>query len=172
MGYIEETGAAQYLRDARILAIYEGTNGVQAQDLLAQKILRDKGAAAEAFFTSCDTIYDDLKARDMEVCASAMHEGLTWLRDATRCLLSAELYEAGSVSVPYLRLWGIVAGGSVMFKKALAAAAEPGMDYMDDAVYDMAHFYASHIMPEISSLGAIVMRGPFAADDYTRALGN
>ena len=112
MGFIEETGAAQYVRDARIITIYEGTTGIQAIDLLGRKIGRDSGATMTALIAD---MHADAKASGQ----ATLIEGVEQLRDATQSLLQAQAAtpaNALAVAVPYLELAGVVAGGWLMAK--------------------------------------------------------
>ncbi len=129
MGYIEETGAAQFLRDARITAIYEGTTGIQANDLLGRKVGRDKGAALTALLDDAQAELDGLKATDAAAVAvrAAAREGVTLLRDATQSLLrmqGSDPSRAAAVAVPYLKLCGFALGGWLMAKAAEIAAGK------------------------------------------------
>ena len=117
MGYIEETGAAQYLRDVRITTIYEGTTGIQSNDLIGRKLARDRGAAMAALL---DDMERELAAARLGRCdrgrdhGKAALDAVRLLRQSTQSLLGAlaTRVEAGmAVSVPYLKLCGYVAGG-------------------------------------------------------------
>src|SRR5262249_30548091 len=128
MGFIEETGAAQHLRDARIAPIYEGTNGIQANDLMGRKLMRDEGAAAEAVIEHMRETLVTLAAAERDDFA-VIQEHLTPAVDALASATSwvVEHWESDPVrtiagAVPYLKLFGTVAGGWLMAKSALAAA--------------------------------------------------
>ncbi|MBV9827839.1 MAG: acyl-CoA dehydrogenase, partial [Alphaproteobacteria bacterium] len=122
MGYVEETGAAQYLRDARIAPIYEGTNGIQANDLVGRKLGRDQGEAAREFFAEIRPILGDLAGEPQwEAMHRGLAEGLDALEHATEYLVEAEPAVAAAGSVPYLALFGTVTGGWLMARLALAA---------------------------------------------------
>ncbi len=148
MGFIEETGAAQYVRDARILTIYEGTNGVQAQDLLVQKLHRDDGAAMCAYMqemaATAALLDGDETLGDL---APPLHSALEALTQATDHMLSADLYEAAAVSVPYLKLCGTAAGGALLARGALAGRPA------------CARLYMTHIMPVCAGLRDTVLTG-------------
>jgi 3-(methylsulfanyl)propanoyl-CoA dehydrogenase len=111
MGYIEETGAAQYFRDARIAPIYEGTNGIQANDLIGRKILRDGGAAAAALIAEIAA-----DARDMPALAT----GIGALRDATDWIVANGRDRARVLAgaMPYLELFAIVTAGWLLAREA------------------------------------------------------
>ncbi len=127
MGFIEETGAAQTLRDARILSIYEGTTGIQANDLLGRKLQRDHGATLAALVQELLEQFGELRSADATLRAirNAATDALTLLRDATEALLSqlaAAPAQAYAVSVPYLQLCGRVLGGALLARSAAIAA--------------------------------------------------
>ncbi len=127
MGYIEETGAAQHLRDARIALIYEGTNGIQANDLLNRKLVRDEGAAMRELLDEMRALDRALAAapgEDIHAIGYQLHVGIAMLADASEDLLAryrAKPAAALAGAVPYLRLAGLVTGGWLMAKGALAA---------------------------------------------------
>src|SRR5258708_39748058 len=112
MGYIGETGAAQYLRDAGIAPIYEGTNGIQANDLVGRKLGRDQGEAARELFAEMRATLGELGgAAQWQPLHRGLTEGLDALERATEYLVSAEPAFAAAGSSPYLALFGTVAGG-------------------------------------------------------------
>ncbi len=157
MGFVEETGAAQHLRDARITTIYEGTTGIQANDLVGRKLAAEKGMTAKA-------VIGELRAFDarlagvshpaLGVIRRALAEGVTALSEATDWLLETYPHNAKAAAagaVPYLKLWGTVAGGWQMARAALVAKQR-----LDDGAEDFdfyrgklgtARFYAEHILP-------------------------
>ena len=153
MGYIEETGAAQHYRDARIAAIYEGTNGIQAGDLVGRKLGRDKGEAARALFAEIGASLDDLSG----ACAPLrppLAAGLKALEDATSYLVEAEPAVAAAGSVPYLNLFGTVLSGWLMAR--LAAAAVASRHPLAAAKLTTARFFADDVLAAApSSLPAI-----------------
>jgi len=128
MGYIEETGAAQYFRDARIAPIYEGTNGIQANDLIGRKLGRDGGESARRFLARMRAIDKDLNAAesaDLSALAAPMRQGLDALDGATAWMvgmLGKDMRHAAAGAVDYLRLFGTVAGGWSMACAAIEAA--------------------------------------------------
>jgi len=148
-GFIEESGAAQYLRDARIAPIYEGTNGIQAIDLVGRKLMRDRGAAAQALAADMRQTLKRLDGKK-EIAApfaqgvDALDKAGSWLietyaQDPGRALAGAE---------PYLRLLGTVAGGWLLAEGALAAARRLEAQGADagflQAKIATARFYAEH----------------------------
>ncbi|MDA0661260.1 MAG: acyl-CoA dehydrogenase [Proteobacteria bacterium] len=162
MGYMEETGAVQHLRDARIAPIYEGTNGIQAIDLLTRKVLRDGGDAVRAYIGEIDTLLALLDAEPdpaFKAICSQLARALQALGTATDWLLEqgrdgADRALAGAT--PYLRLFGTVAGGVMMARSALAAQAalEGGAGDTDFLKGKMvtARFYAENILPQAEAL--------------------
>jgi 3-(methylsulfanyl)propanoyl-CoA dehydrogenase len=141
MGYIEETGAAQHLRDARIAAIYEGTNGIQAGDLVGRKLARDKGEAARELFGEIGAGLAELSG-DLAPLRQPLAEGLTALDDATGYLIDADPALAAAGAVPYLNLFGTVLGGALLAR--LAVEAKKGGHPLAAAKLASARFFAEH----------------------------
>ncbi|MGR3542612.1 MAG: acyl-CoA dehydrogenase [Hasllibacter sp.] len=137
MGFVEETGAAQYARDVRVTAIYEGTNGIQAMDLVARKMM-DGGEAAFALIDEMEEGAEAAKARFPEE-AAALHDAAENLRDATELLVGQDLRDRFAGAVPYLRAFARVLGGHFHLKAALADGA---------AREHLARFYVQRLMPE------------------------
>ena len=120
MGFIEETGAAQYLRDARIALIYEGTNGIQANDLLTRKLVRDDGAAMRDFITEMRA----LDLTDLTALTKPLRDGIDALERASetlRLLYRTHPETALAGAAPFLELFGTVTAGWLMAKAALVA---------------------------------------------------
>lgn len=163
MGYIEETGAAQYYRDARITPIYEGTNGIQALDLLSRKLLRDEGAAARDLIAEMKATCAALKASgnaESAALASSLSESVTVLSATTDWMLkagSSNLEQAAAGASPYLRLFGTVIGGWLLARGAAAAqrrlAADSGAPDRGflEAKIKTARFYADNILPRAAA---------------------
>jgi 3-(methylthio)propanoyl-CoA dehydrogenase len=168
MGFIEETGVSQTLRDVRITSIYEGTTGIQANDLLGRKIGRDHGAAMAALLSDLLHELNDLRGNDpaMRSVRNATIEAVTVLRDATAALLY-QLTEtpasAYAVSVPYLHLCGRVLGGALMARSAAIASRKLAEGSEDAKFYraklQTARFYAEHLLPQSLSLARTVKSG-------------
>jgi 3-(methylsulfanyl)propanoyl-CoA dehydrogenase len=153
MGYVEETGAAQHLRDARIAPIYEGTNGIQAGDLVSRKLGRDHGEAAQALFEEIGAVLADLEradGSDLVVIGQALRAGLAALQTATARLVESDAATAAAGSAPYLQLFGIICGGWLMARQALAAdrrlAAGDGDFAFFRSKLATARFYADHFL--------------------------
>ena len=161
MGYVEETGAAQYLRDARITTIYEGTTGIQANDLLGRKLVRDKGLNAGALIRDMTAELDALALTndaDLSAIASAFKAALGAFEEATAWLLArydSDPREAVAGAVPYLKLTGIVVGGWHMAHAAriardLLSAGAENTAFLH-AKIATARFYAEHVLPEAAA---------------------
>ncbi len=172
MGFIEETGAAQHLRDARILTIYEGTTGIQANDLIGRKTARDGGQSARQIIAQMrDTAAGlDATSADLAVIAAALQAGID---DFEACVdwvvaqpaAATETVHAGAV--PFLKLAGIVCGGWQM-----ARAAQVAQNQLRDGQGDgdflrakiiTARFYADQLMSQVQGLRRTVESGASGA---------
>ncbi|WP_206999497.1 acyl-CoA dehydrogenase [Trinickia mobilis] len=164
MGFIEETGAAQFYRDARILPIYEGTTAIQANDLIGRKTLRDGGAVAKQLLADVALTVDALAAREGAAFAS-MREQLANGHRAFAAVVDYVLSNAKrdpnavfAGSVPYLKLAGVVLCGWQMARALLAAAAnEAGDPSFYGAKIATARFYAEHVLPQAAALEASIV---------------
>jgi acyl-CoA dehydrogenase len=168
MGYIEETGAAQYLRDARITAIYEGTTGIQANDLVGRKVARDGGAAIGGVIRRMRDLDAELAKQaddDFGAIRAGLAGGVQALQDATAHVLARARDDASAVAagaVPFLRLMGIVSGGWQSARGALAAKkrlVEGSNDGFHRAKIATARFYADHVLAQAPALLHTIMRG-------------
>ena len=153
MGYIEETGAAQHPRDARIAPIYEGTNGIQANDLVGRKLARDGGEAASELIGEMRRVVELLgqaRSADLTAIARIFKEGLAALETATSFLVEAAPALAAAGSVPYLQLLGTVSAGWLMTRLAVAAerrsAGSRGAASFLSAKRATARFYVEHFL--------------------------
>jgi 3-(methylthio)propanoyl-CoA dehydrogenase len=130
MGYIEETGIAQQYRDVRIITIYEGTTGIQALDLIGRKLLRDMGAAATSVGKKMEAVAKECAAHSdptVKRIGEALGKALATLNETSQWIgmnAMGDLNKAFACSVPYLRLWGAVAGGWQMARAAQISAAK------------------------------------------------
>jgi len=176
MGYVEETGAAQHLRDARILTIYEGTTGIQAGDLVGRKILRDGGAALTALLDEMTAVADDLVGvgAELETIGQALLEAVDVCRSALQILLdrhSADPHFAGAVSYHFLMMLGTVAGGWQMGRAALIAEKRRVSDPADAGFYAAklitARVYAEQSLPLVGAHGRSIKAGSDALMDYS-----
>ena len=169
MGFIEETGVAQTLRDARIASIYEGTTAIQANDLLGRKLGRDRGEAMASLLKDTMRELNDLRGSDatMRSVRNSTIEAITLLRDATEVMLyqvTQDAARAYAVSVPYLMMFGRVLGGAMMARSAgIASARVSSTAAADDKFYraklQTARFYAEHLLPEAWSLMRVIKAG-------------
>jgi alkylation response protein AidB-like acyl-CoA dehydrogenase len=159
MGFIEETGAAQYLRDARITTIYEGTTGIQAMDLVGRKIAREGGATAKAWLAEVKKL-DSLLGGQPEI-RKALAEGVKAIEDCVDFIVGAKDPRAQFAgAVPFLKLMGIVAGGWQMARAALAAQKKlSGDKAFYEAKIATARFYADHVLVQAPGLRNTVVNG-------------
>ena len=168
MGYIEETGAAQFMRDAKIAEIYEGTNGIQANDLIGRKLTRDGGATAKEFIATMRSLDAEMAGAGTELSRlrAALAGGLDALAVTTEWILvhqASDPRDAAAGAMSYLRLWGTVAGGWQMARAALAAKADLSAGDGDPAFLRAkivtARFYGEHILPRASTSMAAATAG-------------
>ena len=158
MGFVEETGAAQYLRDARITTIYEGTTGIQAMDLVGRKIAREGGQTAKAWIAEVKKLDGQLSAHP-EI-RKALADGTKAVEDCVDFIVEAKDPRAAFAgAVPFLKLMGIVAGGWQMARAALAASKGTGDDSFDKAKIATARFYADHVLVQAPALRNTVVNG-------------
>ncbi|MEP4379556.1 MAG: acyl-CoA dehydrogenase [Alphaproteobacteria bacterium] len=164
MGFIEETGAAQYFRDSRIAPIYEGTNGIQAIDLLGRKLLRDGGAAMEELLDEIDEIPD---SDDPEIATiiAAQKDANRTLRHASEWMLDPannDVNRKFAGAHAFLHLAGTVVGGWLMTRSALAAkngaASGESPEFLESKGIT-ARFYADHILPRATMHLETITRG-------------
>jgi 3-(methylthio)propanoyl-CoA dehydrogenase len=169
MGFIEETGASQHLRDARITTIYEGTTGIQANDLIGRKLARDGGAAMKRLIATMGDDVETARAaggHDDAVLGSlgaALGKVMPALSEATDWLLAAAPREAAAGAVPYLKLCGTVIAGWLMARSAQAASLQLAQAGPDDgflrAKRITAQHYALHVLPQAGALRDAVVLG-------------
>jgi len=163
MGYIEETGAAQYLRDARIAPIYEGTNGIQANDLVGRKLGRDRGEAARELIGDMRASLGELDAPELAVLRQRLTDATAAFDTATAYLVTAEPALAAAGSAPYLNLCGTVLGGWLMARVA-AAALQRHDAGLSAAKLATARFYAEHFLARAQAYLPAVMGGATVVD--------
>ncbi len=170
MGYVEETGVAQHFRDARIAPIYEGTNGIQAMDLVGRKLPMRAGGVVKDFLADVGATVEKGRAAggDHAVIADALAEGLAALSESTDWLMANGLEDVRNAlagATPYLRQFGIVAGGWLLAESALEAdqlAAADGGGFSADflaAKQVTARFYATQLLPQAAGLTGAVTAG-------------
>jgi alkylation response protein AidB-like acyl-CoA dehydrogenase len=158
MGFVEETGAAQYLRDARITTIYEGTTGIQAMDLVGRKVAREGGATAKHWVSEVKKL--DLELARYPEIRKALAEGIKAVEESIQFIVGAKDPRAPFAgAVPFLKLMGIVAGGWQMARAALAAGKASGDDSFYKAKIATARFYADHVLVQAPALRNTVVNG-------------
>ena len=174
MGFIEETGAAQYVRDVRITTIYEGTTGIQANDLLGRKISRDGGAAMNALLGEMAQELEGLASGPVAPLARSALQGVAALRAATSTLLKlgAQSPEAAqSVAVPYLKFSGYVIGAWLMVRAAsIAARAGTTEPEFYAAKRQTARFFVEQLLPQALGLAAVIEQGAPSVTEADAAL--
>jgi alkylation response protein AidB-like acyl-CoA dehydrogenase len=165
MGFVEETGAAQYLRDARITTIYEGTTGIQAMDLVGRKIAREGGATARAWLASANAVAAEIAQSanpDVKALSQPLAQGLQAVADGVSYIVATKDPRASFAgAVPFLKLMGIVAGGWQMGRAALAAEkhGNTGDAPFLKAKIATARFYAEHVLVQAPGLRDTVVHG-------------
>ena len=174
MGFIEETGAAQHYRDARILPIYEGTTGIQALDLIGRKTLRLKGEPARNFSAGVKQTIGELDSQPeikagLERAVTAFDEATDWLLDAG----ARDMNEAAAGATPYLMMMGTLTGGWLLAKGALAAqaqldAGEGNPGYLTQKV-KTARFFATNILPQATAEAEAAISGARVSLETTPA---
>ena len=164
MGYIEETGAAQHLRDARITAIYEGTTAIQANDLIGRKIAREKGVTVMAVIADMRSAAAQLDG-DLGAIGARQNAAVDALEKAVSWIVanfSTDPKAAHAGAVPFLYLFGIVAGGWQMGRAAVIARSKIAVGETDPfwaAKLATTRFYADHFLTQAAGLAESVVAG-------------
>jgi acyl-CoA dehydrogenase len=176
MGYIEETGAAQILRDSRISSIYEGTNGIQAVDLVTRKLPAGGGAHVRSYIDELRDVAERARRENrpdfgrMGQCLGTALDDLAAASAHLLGLLAEErMPEALAGATPYLRLFGLAAGGAYLANGALASIGEAGPAPTQRIA--TARFFAERLLPECAALRASIVDGAEAVLGYDLALG-
>jgi hypothetical protein len=168
MGFVEETGAAQPYRDVRISSIYEGTTGIQANDLLNRKLSRDQGLAINSLLAEATQELEEVQSSDANVRAAraAALEALATTRRAASGVLKSMMSspaDAYAVSIPFLKLCGFALGGWLLAKSAAIAERKLASGTADRQFLEgkiaSARFYADHILPQTLALARVVEGG-------------
>jgi alkylation response protein AidB-like acyl-CoA dehydrogenase len=167
MGYVEETGSAQYYRDARIMTIYEGTTGIQGLDLAGRKTLGDNGEALQGMLDEIEATAEDMSAFDnLSGMAASLKQAVQSGGQARVWLLENATQDrnvVGGASVNFMMLMGYLFGGWVMGQSALKAAlllqAGGGDEAFLKAKQVTAQFYYDHLLPRTASYLATVKSG-------------
>ena len=167
MGYVEETGVAQYLRDARIAPIYEGTNGIQALDLIFRKLPLDSGQAMQRLLGDVNGVIEEMSqasdvlssmSEKLKVEVDKLSEVTLWLGSK---MLEGELVDASAGASPYIKMFGQVLGGYYMGKAALLATKkydETGDEYYAEKI-TLSKFYIEQLLPLASGYASAVTAG-------------
>ena len=167
MGYVEETGVAQYLRDARIAPIYEGTNGIQALDLIFRKLPLDSGQAMQRLLGDVNSLIEEMgqagdvlssMSEKLKVEVDKLSEVTLWLGSK---MLEGELIDASAGASPYIKMFGQVLGGYYMGKAALLATKkyeETGDEYYAEKI-TLSKFYIEQLLPLASGYASAVTAG-------------
>lgn len=171
MGYVEETGAAQLYRDARISAIYEGTNGIQAIDLVGRKLGRDRGAAMQALLAEIDATLTDAEAHPsastIAAAVALLRTAHTTLVEATDWIVARPVEERADVlaaATAYLELAAVVTAGHLLLRQALLVTETGGPAALEQARLAL---FAATCVERARSLAPITIGGA----TYTAALG-
>jgi alkylation response protein AidB-like acyl-CoA dehydrogenase len=158
MGFIEETGAAQHYRDARIAPIYEGTNGIQAIDLVGRKVAMEDGSVMDALCADIHATVGELNdAAGLEDVGERLDAGVAALERATDWVLNNKGPNALAAATPYLKLAGDVIGGWMLARQALAAAG--GADEWSKSKAALARVYAGQVLAQAPGLAEGLMDG-------------
>ncbi len=169
MGFIEETGAAQFYRDARILPIYEGTNGIQAIDLVTRKLPLGRGKIVESYISELRATAEEVRASNQPAfgrMGDRLAQAVVALNAATRWLaraLETDLDAALAGATPYLRLFGLTAGGVYLARGALAAARDGSARNGNGTQMALATFFAENLAVTAPGLGETVCHGAQSA---------
>ena len=182
MGFIEQTGAAQHYRDQRITPIYEGTNGIQALDLIGRKLLRDQGVMARAVIEHIGKEMETVRQAALRSMRAQVTEGLNAVAQSMNAIMTmasgdiagVDMKQAAAIADPYLRLWG-----TVMCGWQLARAASVAMDFInrDDrgdpfyrAKIETAKFYFAYEMPKVAYHQAVIKQSANCIADLDPAI--
>ncbi len=161
MGFIEETGAAQYYRDARIMPIYEGTNGIQAIDLVMRKLPMGNGAVVAGFLDEIALLDTDLAAiPDLADIRVALGEALTVVRETTEFINGLETpSDRMAGATPYLEMFGTLCGGYYLARQAIVAHKNARDDAWMAAKVATAQFYATNLLCRVHGLATPATSG-------------
>ena len=176
MGFMEETGAAQYYRDARILPIYEGTNGIQAIDLVTRKLPLGNGEVVRQYIAELKETADEVRASnrpEFGLMGQRLDEAVTALSEASEYMveqLQSNPEAALTGAAQYLRLFGLTAGGTYLARGALKAVRDGSVANGKAANVKAARFFAEHLLVAAPGHGQSVVTGADALADVTPEL--
>jgi 3-(methylthio)propanoyl-CoA dehydrogenase len=177
MGYVEDTGAAQYWRDSRITTIYEGTTGIQANDLVGRKIIRDGGAAANQLLAAIAADGDGLAGTALAADGESIAHAARAAAEAVAFLLiksgQSDPRPVYAGAVPFLHLMGTVVGGHVLLRAAVAAVKQIAAGNNDPywtTKIALARFYATHVLPQAGACRLAVIQGSGEVFTFDEAL--
>jgi acyl-CoA dehydrogenase len=181
MGFIEETGAAQYWRDGRIAAIYEGTNGIQAIDLVLRKLPLSGGDPMRREVAQMQGTLDRLRAHNLPAFAGMAsrlveaHAALTRATDFINQAVTTSTEQALAGATPYLRLFALVRGGTALAERAMAAhslVAAGDQDPAHSRAIASARFFADHMATAATGLATSIVEGHRSvAEDWVELVG-
>ena len=161
MGFIEETGVAQHYRDARITTIYEGTNGIQAMDLVGRKLGMKGGAVVQGLLGEIEAFDARLAAHpDLQQARSELAAALNAVRGTTQWIMehAADQVAVLSAATPYLRQFSVLVGGYCMARSALIAVEAGDLDHATKAAkVGTARFFCEQLLPQVHGLSGAVM---------------
>jgi hypothetical protein len=179
MGFIEETGAAQHMRDSRIAAIYEGANGIHGIDLVQRKLPLANGETAREEIAGIRRVASDVAGRGgagFGATAERLAEASDALEESTRLMLdwvAADQYSALAGASPYLRLFGLTLGGACLAKAGLAAQAlAEGGDKSELGRVGLARFFAEKLATAGPGLARAIASGGAALESYEAILAD
>ena len=167
MGFVEETGAAQHYRDSRIAPIYEGTNGIQAMDLIGRKLRRDGGEAMRSLIADLKGVVSSSRAQTAAVydkLAANLEDGVAALEAATGVVLDADEAHALSVATPYLALAGDVISGALLIKAAYQGGAAE--DPLAPQMLGLARYHANAVLPQAAARLVTIKAGSSPVFDF------
>ncbi|CEG08832.1 Acyl-CoA dehydrogenase [Afipia felis] len=177
-GFIEETGAAQYVRDARILTIYEGTNGIQANDLVMRKLGADKGAAVRDLLDELEQIVTRVEASNdpaFGATGAILREAIGSAARASEWLLEKIMNssdEALAGATPYLRLLSLATGGCMLARQALDGRTDDALRDHAQRRMPLVRFLAENMVVQAPALEQSIIRGGGAIDDADMTLAD
>jgi len=160
MGFIEETGVAQHYRDARITTIYEGTNGIQAMDLVGRKLGMKGGAVVLSLFDDMDVMEAKIvKHPELAASAAELKKAIAAVRETTQWFFANATNQTAVLSgaTPYLRQLSTLVGGYVMAKSAHVAVHSDMPEHEKEAKVNTARFFCEQLLPAVHGLSGAVM---------------